>query len=141
MTNQNSIPDPQTDEQSWKPCDQGAIMSLVKRLKQQRQIKRVKQVAITATCVLVGLFVGNQFLSSPQSLSHDRVEELAQSFINGELDAGKTKLVEAHIAKCPRCEHLLEERALKQSQARLVMPDNSVVMINFPQGPLVASTR
>jgi len=138
MTNQNSSPDSQADEQSWKPCDQGTIMGLVKRLKQQRQIQRVKLVAITATCLLVGLFVGNQFLSSPQALSHDQVTELAQSFINGELDAEKTKLVEAHIARCPRCEHLLEERALKQSQARLIMPDNSVVMIDFPNGSLAS---
>jgi len=141
MTNQNQNDDSQSGDQSWTPCNQGAISGLVRRLKQQRQRQQLTKVALTASCVLLGLFLGNQFWFSPTSLSHDQVSKLAESFINGDLDAETTKLVEAHIAVCPRCEHLLEDRAVRQSQARLIMPDDSVVMIEWPTDTLVASSR
>jgi len=132
MSDQNLNPDPSADQEDWQPCASGAVSGLVKRLKQKKQMRQVRRVGVVVSCLLAAVLIGLQLTDQPEGLSHDQVVELADEFVQDELSAEQTRLVEQHIARCPRCEHLLEERNLVRQQAMLVLPDKSIVMIDVP---------
>ena len=51
----------------------------------------------------------------------DGAEIMLHALLDGELDAGHAREVEAHVASCPRC--AAELRALRQMQAALADAD------------------
>lgn len=134
-------PEPQQGDADWVPCEQGTIAGLVTKLCARRKMLQVRQVAVLATCLLAAVMVGRQMFAPPQSLTHAQVVALADDFIEGKLDTATTRLVEQHIETCDVCRHLLEDRQVNQQQTKLVMPDQSVVMLDISTQTLLASSH
>ncbi|MBD3672987.1 MAG: zf-HC2 domain-containing protein [Planctomycetaceae bacterium] len=143
MANSHHPSDSQIEDQPWEPCARGTISRMVNTIKQHRRRRAMRDIGLAVGCLLLSLLLANEFLTTPDPdrLSHDQVVEMADEFIHGELSPAMAELVEEHINRCPRCEHLLEERDRYQGQSKLMLPDDSVVTIDVPERELLVATR
>jgi len=117
---------PDTQDDSWEPCPEGAVQGLVNQLQSRKRTEKIQRAVAIAALLFVGVFLGGYSAGwlTPGTtdfggISCKQVARHAEAYANQSLDAETSDKISAHLEQCDHCrpiiENLQKENALTES--------------------------
>jgi hypothetical protein len=149
---------PKNSPDQWDACQSGEVRQLVDALKKRRRVRTMQRgggVALLLMMVLFSSFFVMGIL--PQAERNDggivcsKVQQFAEKFRAGDLDAELADKIRAHLKTCPQCQKRMEEFGMNSAPQQTTTTAAGWIRANpsrrnlaghnSPDAPVLASAR
>lgn len=103
-----------TQSDEWRPCPQGTLTGLSRRLKQRQRVRQLQKTVATVAVLLLAVGAGVLWLPQQPTMQEpsyggitcSEVQRVLPEVASGMLEQDTLTKVEQHLAECPHCAEL-----------------------------------
>ncbi len=112
------------DDKLWGDCPSGEMNRLVTGLRAKRRMHHLRIAAGISTAVVLLIVAGNLAVSTHDDpviggISCQKVESLAQDYLDNKLDEELTARVKQHVKKCRHCRQEFQRMRDERDQGKV----------------------